>query len=108
MLICHLSAIKAIPVPDVSGQIDNHNTSTYAHDDIRKIIKANTDAITDKISYKNQILTEDQKAQARINIGAMSSNTLIPSVEGLATEEYVNQAVAQKSQVQIITWEADD
>ena len=32
----------------------------------------------------------------------------IPSIEGLATKEYTNQVVAQKSQVQIITWEADD
>jgi hypothetical protein len=46
-----------------------------------------------------QDLTDEQKTQARTNIG-------IP--EKLATENMVNTAVSQKSQVQIITWEADD
>lgn len=31
-----------------------------------------------------------------------------PTFEGLATEDYVDDSVAQKSQVQIITWGADD
>lgn len=42
------------------------------------------------------------------DVGALPVDTVIPSVAGLATEEYVNNAVSQKSQVQIITWEADD
>ena len=33
---------------------------------------------------------------------------LVASDVGATTEEYVNNAVAKKSQVQIITWEADD
>lgn len=32
------SAITAIPIPDVSGQINTHNTSTSAHNDIRTLI----------------------------------------------------------------------
>lgn len=31
-------AIEAIPTPDVSGQIDSHNSSTSAHTDIRNLI----------------------------------------------------------------------
>lgn len=42
------------------------------------------------------------------DVGALPSTTVIPSIEGLATETYVTNAVSQKSQVQIITWEADD
>ena len=34
--------------------------------------------------------------------------SLYSVLSGKATEEYVDGAVAQKSQVQIITWEADD
>ncbi len=54
------NAIDAIPTPDVSGHIGNHNIAVDAHKDIRE------------------------------------------SIQGL------ENAVAQKSQVQIITWEADD
>lgn len=32
------NAISAIPTPDVSGQINAHNTSTSAHNDIRTLI----------------------------------------------------------------------
>ena len=32
------NAISAIPIPDVSGQINTHNTSTSAHNDIRTLI----------------------------------------------------------------------
>lgn len=37
--------IAAIPTPDVSGQIDTHNTSTTAHNDIRTDIEKIEDAI---------------------------------------------------------------
>ena len=48
------------------------------------------------VSYgERQTLTDAEKEQARSNIGA-------PAVSDIET------AVAQKSQVQIITWEADD
>lgn len=42
------------------------------------------------------------------DVGALPSTTTIPSIEGLATETYVDEALTQKSQVQIITWEDDD
>ena len=31
-------AVDAIPTPDVSGQINTHNTDTFAHKDIRDAI----------------------------------------------------------------------
>ena len=37
--------IASIPTPDVSGQINGHNTSNSAHSDIREAIAANTSAI---------------------------------------------------------------
>lgn len=117
-------AIAAIPTPDVSGQIDTHNTSADAHSDIREAIAANTsaielltngasaeeidsvndliqyvnehgsevtgmkadiqdnaDAIADKLSYNEQVLTEEQKVQARENIGAASDK----SIESITT-----------------------
>lgn len=61
-------AIEKIPTPDVSGQINTHNTSSNAHSDIRQSI-ANIKAV----SYESQSLTEAQKAQARANIGAGAS-----------------------------------
>jgi hypothetical protein len=57
------------------------------------------------IAYTAQALTEEQKAQARSNIGAGASSfsgdyndlinqPTIPSVEGLATTEYVDEHIA--------------
>ncbi len=51
------------------------------------------------VLYIPQVLTEDQKATVRSNIGTMSTEEI---------EEYINNAVANTAQVQIITWEADD
>ena len=44
-------------------------------------------------------MTDEQKAQARENIGAISVES---------ANAYTDKAVAQKSTVQIVTWEADD
>lgn len=48
-------------------------------------------------------------------IGALPADTIIPSIEGLATETYIDEAIGsvsealtQKSQVQIIKWEEND
>ena len=83
------SAIAAIPIPDVSGQIvDAIAGIVYPVSSVN----GKTGAV---------VLTAS-------DVGALPSDTVIPSVAGLATEGYVNSAVAQKSQVQIITWEDDD
>lgn len=115
-------AISSIPVQDVSNQIENHNINIEAHEDIR-ILLSNLENLVGDTNVSSQIskaIEEIAHPVSSINgktgvvsltasdVGALPSNTEIPSVVGLATEEYVNNAVAQKSQVQIITWEADD
>jgi hypothetical protein len=40
--------ITNIPTPDISGQIETHNTSTEAHADIRAIIDAIEESVSDK------------------------------------------------------------
>ena len=115
-------AISSIPVQDVSDQIENHNINIEAHEDIR-ILLSNLENLVGDTNVSSQIskaIEEIVHPVSSINgktgvvsltasdVGALPSNTEIPSVAGLATEEYVGNAVAQKSQVQIITWEADD
>ena len=53
-------------------------------------------ALSDKLSYNEQTLAEEQKEQVRKNIGAMSADTPIPSVDDFVTEEYVNEQITQK------------
>lgn len=43
------AAIAAIPVPDVSGQINTHNTSSTAHSDIRAVVDQKSDKLTNII-----------------------------------------------------------
>ena len=77
---CVDSAIAKIPTPDVSGQIETHNTDTNAHSDIRTTVNGLKERVD--------------------NINTLVGNT--------AVSTQIANAVAQKSQVQIITWEADD
>lgn len=72
---------------EVVNMIDSHNTDTSAHDDIRQLI-------SEKLIYNDQTLTPEQQTQARENIGAMSSDTEIPSIEGLASEKFVTDKIA--------------
>ncbi|MBR0544016.1 MAG: SGNH/GDSL hydrolase family protein [Bacteroidaceae bacterium] len=53
----------------------------------------------DAVKFTAQTLTDEQKAQARKNIGAMSSDVDIPLIEGLVTEDYVDAKVdSEKSE----------
>ena len=114
--------IASIPTPDVSGQIENHSTSQDAHADIRSSI-SNLDALVGDVAVSAQISAAISEIEHPVNsvngktgtitltasdVGALPVDTEIPSVEGLATEAYVDNSVAQKSQVQIITWGDDD
>ena len=56
----------------------------------------------DFILYTPQELTEAQKVQARTNIGAVSKAYLGETITAIRPQ------IDAKSQVQIITWEADD
>lgn len=76
--------IAAIPTPDVSGQIEIHNTDTSAHEDIRTAVgvaqtRADTamNGVSTKVSFEEaQSLTEVQQSRARSNIAAASSEEL--------------------------------
>lgn len=116
------NAIATIPTPNVSGQIESHNTSVDAHKDIRTLIE-NLSALIGDTEVSSQISAAIQEIIYPVDsvngktgavtltasdVGALSVDTVIPSVEGFASEEYVDNSVAQKSQIQIITWEDDD
>ena len=49
-----------IPTPDISGQIDAHNTNTEAHNDIRELITGLTNRLQDQINSKQEALSLDQ------------------------------------------------
>lgn len=74
------NAIAAIPIPDVSGQIGAHNTSTSAHNDIRDLItglttRLNTIADSDDI-------TLDQMSEI---VAYIKSNKSL--IEGITTNK---------------------
>lgn len=72
-------AIAAIPAPDVSGQINAHNTSSTAHSDIRALVSNAASAVS----------AADAKAQAALDkpTANVSYGTVAPSVSDLAEEE---------------------
>lgn len=61
--------IAAIPTPDVSGQIDEHNSSDTAHEDIRKLI----DELPDPIEIDNTLKVEGAAADAKVVGDELSS-----------------------------------
>ena len=144
------NAISAIPTPDVSGQINTHNTSTSAHNDIRTLISDLTtrlnaiadsddttlDQMSEIVAYiKNNKTLIEQITTNKVSVSDIIDNLttnvsnkplsaaqgvalkalvdaiVIPtkvseltndsgyltehqSLEGLATESYVNSAIA--------------
>ena len=75
--------------PTVNGKIEVHNFSANAHDDIRQLIATTTEelnyfkkaAVT--YFYQSGSWTEQQKAQARANIGAVSEIYMVTIFEEL-------------------------
>ena len=76
------SAEEIDSVNDLIQYVNEHGSEVTG---IKADIKANTDAIADKLSYNEQTLTEEQKAQVRENIGAMS----VGELDNLATKSDV-------------------
>ena len=82
--------ISAIPTPDVSGQIGDHNTATDAHADIRK---AASDAETNAKAYADQkiaaIPTPDVSGQINTHNTSTSAHSdirsLVTSAQNAAT-----------------------
>ena len=50
--------IDAIPTPDVSGQINSHNTNTDSHNDIRLVIQALTKKVNDLLDSDDTTLDQ--------------------------------------------------
>ena len=72
------SQIAAIPTPDVSGQINNHNTSTSAHNDIRLLI-------TDLTNRLNALADSDDATLDQMSeiVAFIKSNKTL--IEGVTT-----------------------
>lgn len=102
------NAINAIPTPDVSGQIAAHNSSETSHEDIRNLIgevstlvggKNVSEQITEAIN-KIDYPVDSVNGKTGVvvltanDVGALPSDTEIPSISGLATETYVDDAIA--------------
>ena len=93
---------------DVSGQISTHNSDASAHSDIRTSI-SNLNTLVGDSSVSSQISTAINAIDYPVDsvngktgaitltasdVGALPANTTIPSIDGLATETYVNNKVA--------------
>lgn len=50
--------IGAIPTPDVSGQINTHNTNTQAHNDIRLVLQSLTTKVNDLLDSDDSTLDQ--------------------------------------------------
>ena len=72
------NAIGAIPTPDVSGQIDTHDTSTDAHNDIRELINKLDDDKLDASELTNAV--NDTLAQAKAS-GEFDGKTPVKGVD---------------------------
>lgn len=88
-------AIKAIPTPNVSGQINVHNTSETAHEDIRKAIVDTKEELSETIESEseewkitddngNTILSVDENG---LNTTAVTAQTMV--VNGSDVEEHI-------------------
>lgn len=67
--------------------------------------KPDFDGLKSRVDTINSLVGDTAVSE---QINEAITNIEMPSIDGLATEEYVTNSVAQKSQVQIITWEVDD
>lgn len=65
------TAISKIPTPDVSGQINTHNSSTSAHADIRKAVTAA------EASAKNSSLPRDGSAAMTGSLTVQANNAAV-------------------------------
>lgn len=84
--------IASIPTPDVSGQINEHNTSGVAHEDIRNSV----DSLESEIEKKSDWNQNDETATDYIKnrthwIESGEFTNLIYSTDNLDTNGYINE-----------------
>lgn len=115
--------IAAIPTPDVSGQINAHNTNTSAHSDIRLLIAgltnrlnalANSDDTTlDQMAEIVAYIKDNRELIEQITTGKVSvsdivdnlttnvSNKPLSAAQGVALKSLVDAAVEAAAAAQI-------
>lgn len=86
------NAIAAIPTPDVSGQIEAHNTSEIAHADIRQAIdEAKTELSESIVAESEEWKVVDGSGNIIFSVDASGAHTteLTLNGENAATEQWV-------------------
>lgn len=104
------SKIASIPTPDVSGQINTHNTSTSAHADIRNAIPTTLSDLTDDSTHRTVTDAEKTAWNAKSTFsGNYNDLTNKPSIPSAVT---VDSALSYTStnpvQNKIITQELNE
>lgn len=90
-------AVAEIPTPDVSGQINIHNTSETAHEDIRQAIETTKEELSESIvSNSDEWKVVDEAGNIIFGLDESGAHTTSLTVNGenVATETYVNDAIA--------------
>lgn len=89
-------AIAEIPTPDVSGQINAHNTSETAHEDIRQAINTAKEELSESIvAESEEWKVVDEAGNIIFSVDASGAHTtdLTLNGESAATETYVDNAI---------------
>ena len=115
-------AISKIPTPDVSGQINAHNTNEESHADIRQAIEDAKEELSESIvSESDEWKVVDEAGNIIFSLDAEGVHTtsLTLNDEKAATEAYVDDAIKNipeipqwvtdiKTKPGIAEWEQDD
>ena len=89
-------AVANIPTPDVSGQINAHNTSGEAHADIRQAIEDAKEELSESIvAESDEWKVVDEAGNIIFSVDASGAHTteLTLNGESAATESYVYDAI---------------
>lgn len=89
-------AVANIPTPDVSGQINAHNTSSEAHADIHQAIEDAKEELSESIvSESEDWKVVDEAGNIIFSVDASGAHTteLTLNGEAAATEKYVDDAI---------------
>lgn len=90
------AAIAGIPTPDVSGQINVHNSSETAHEDIRQAINATKEELSESIvSESDEWKVVDEAGNIMFSVDESGAHTATLTINGesAATESYVDTAI---------------
>lgn len=90
-------AVASIPTPDVSGQINAHNTNGESHTDIRQAIEDTKEELSESIvAEADEWKVVDEAGNIIFSVDATGAHTteLTLNGESAATESYVDDAIA--------------